>query len=304
MTPFEEFLHDECSDTIRHFGEDVADDETIVVFDDHTQFMRNLADEIPDCVFTKAGYQEILHVPAEHHAWLVEFFGAETFARVSDQTLNGDETHYELRLDDVVRLMGADDYGHSDSWDVCDDCNKLVFTQPTSYCDAGRFIYIGGSLICHHCVTKDPRRYLDEYLEAVDTGDAHGRFPLDGNELGFFAVSDRDGPIKFQNGLHHGMNDDFRKLHKMAKAVCEEFNRERDDLDDVEGDTSPCVVLAETEPSQFYAEMTLWFSHEEGAERMARKLAQDRSYKIYPTPAQRAESALRGISKQMNQERS
>ena len=145
--------------------------------------------------------------------------------------LEGDE---QLRLDQLVnKLYDCDDVGHDDEYQICDSCFRWVYTQPTSYCDSGRFAHLpGGELICRACAEKDPAQHLEDYLEA----EGEMAFILDPSTVGLVRVNEEP----FQNGLHHGMADDPRAQRKLLELA------------------GIRTVVFEVEPSQFYVEWTTW----------------------------------------------
>lgn len=55
------------------------------------------------------------------------------------------------------------DYGFSDEWSACDNCGKLIRTEPNSYSWVPDFFVDNekGEIICGDCVREDPREYLE-----------------------------------------------------------------------------------------------------------------------------------------------
>lgn len=50
-----------------------------------------------------------------------------------------------------------------DEWCSCSDCNKLVRTNPDSYCWTRAYVEQDGDIVCHECAAKDAPHILDSF---------------------------------------------------------------------------------------------------------------------------------------------
>ena len=117
------------------------------------------------------------------------------YDKESNEFVNDDDTPSR-----VARLL--EHYGvtleWSDEWDTCDNCGKLVRTQPDSY--GWQKSYVGDcEIICLNCI--DP----EEHLESLEDEDnkANTLSHIDPAEYGYVLLDE-----KFEHGLHSGQNAD------------------------------------------------------------------------------------------------
>lgn len=145
---------------------------------------------------------------------------------------------WSIRDDQFLKLIGVENMGFIDTYDYCCGCTKLVYTQPNSYCDAGRYIETDDGIMCRECVEKDADWYFEYYLEQIEEGKLTG-FILDLPE-GFSFITEETQwgteRFKFQNGWHPGMDDNpTRQLESLRKFGIKQ-------------------AIFDVEPSQFYVE--------------------------------------------------
>lgn len=234
------------------FGQDVDDDENMLVYESH-EARRKLFDEIAShagMTWEEGSYYFVAkNVDQEDLFLRLQELKNELVDGPLDKGFledNYDPEENSVAIRDYVMLKWLWDCedGFSDTWDRCSDCGKLVYTSATSYCDSGRYIVDEGEITCRSCVKKSPGAHLDRYLECVDTPEPI-QFILDPGDVGFEPLTE-DSPlygettIKFHNGLHHGMADDPRAARRLLnKAYISE-------------------VIFDVEPSQFYVEWSVW----------------------------------------------
>lgn len=157
-------------------------------------------------------------------------FGAKMFGEcdISEKfTTPGDEDGLCQAKFEVRRLIDKAglEMGFSDTYDYCIECSTLIYTQPSSYGDYGRYRCSGDGVICRACDLKNPEGYLEEYLEDLKRGEVRG-FTLPFPE-GFREISEEDtfmgeprtSPVQFERGLHIGQRDNPKKQYKALKEI-------------------------------------------------------------------------------------
>lgn len=99
----------------------------------------------------------------------------------------------------------------SDEWTTCEDCGKLVRTQPDSYGWQRYWSELNGSTICGDCIKKDP----SDYLESLE-GEPNKAITITGID------PEKHGYVKIlgnlENGWHGGQDDDPRKVAESLRA--------------------------------------------------------------------------------------
>jgi hypothetical protein len=104
------------------------------------------------------------------------------------------------RVGDLLEKVGIE-IEWSDEWTSCDECQKLVRTQPDSYCWTRSYVDWPDGLTCEECTDEG------EYLESLE-GDHNKAVTLDVDfeDHGYRAIEeDGDGVIaRFANGLYGG----------------------------------------------------------------------------------------------------
>lgn len=134
-------------------------------------------------------------------------------------------------------------YGFADEYDSCSECGKIVHIAPNSYFDIGRFAWIYDEVTCRECLERDPSSYLDYVLEKQSSDREPVPYMLDPSAVGYVKLAHPkhgEDVVRFQCGMHPGMNDDPKKqLAALRKAGVEN-------------------VLFQMSPSQFYFEWDVW----------------------------------------------
>ncbi len=118
------------------------------------------------------------------------------------------------RLGEALEAIGFQ-LDWSDTTSTCDDCGKLVQTEPDSYGWRAKFITGDGFLRCLECVESDPVEYLESIEGNPRTACVHG---IDPAKHGYVCVKDR-----MENGFHDGQDDD----PKVVAAALRERGVER-----------------------------------------------------------------------------
>lgn len=191
--------------------------------------------------------------------------------------------------DDIQNLDDLYDFswGFNDEYDYCSNCCKVIRTSPDSYCWIPDFwLTEGEGYICGDCVRSDfTEDYIEFCLEKAKWGHCVGFNLLDPTGHGFKLVIE-----DLENGLHHGMNDDPRKLVHWANA---------NDLQ----------ALFKLFPSQFYVKFDLYLRRDNGESLTDNEVTEIREaltteglygytqlrdeFKQWPTPAQLCEEGLK-----------
>jgi hypothetical protein len=117
---------------------------------------------------------------------------------------NPDETYEHIdntmpRIGAILEKLGAV-LEWEDEWEICEECHKLVRTQPDSYSWKRSYWLDDCDLHCHECIRDDPEEYL-EHLEGNPK--TANTLDLDLEEHEYRKV-DAD----FENGLCGGQCDD------------------------------------------------------------------------------------------------
>ena len=131
-----------------------------------------------------------------------------------------------MSIDDIA------DWGFNDEWGECEECLKVLRTQPDSYMWKPRYWspYDDGLMLCENCI--DPEDYINAYINQADK--ALNDDLVDPEEHGWHRIDQR-----FENGLHSGMNADPKKIVEILN-----------------GNNIDCLFTYE--PSQFYIEFNVW----------------------------------------------
>ncbi len=120
----------------------------------------------------------------------------------------------------------------SDEWTSCDDCGRMVRTEPDGY-GWRMFGYIDDcTLICGHCI------YAEDYIESRinNPKSAVNDYLVDLVALGFTRLDP-----EYENGMHPGQNDDPVKI-----------------LETLQNDDPGGEFLFTYSPSQFDVAFTAW----------------------------------------------
>lgn len=105
-----------------------------------------------------------------------------------------------------------------DEWTYCHNCEKLVRTQPDSYCwRPYYYMFDYGDILCGDCILEDP----EEYLTRLE-GDPRKAITFDGidlEEYGYKLLYEN-----LENGFHGGQDDDPNVIaESLAKAGVDRF---------------------------------------------------------------------------------
>lgn len=134
------------------------------------------------------------------------------------------------RLGDALERIGVE-LAWSDCTTTCDDCYKLLNTEPTHYGWQPHYARVGDSTVCQSCL--DP----DEYLEDLEGGDQFNRVAsIHPESHNYFPLVEN-----LQRGFHSGMDADPAKIIKLLRG--KGVDRFLFNTDDV---------------SQFYSTFSLW----------------------------------------------
>lgn len=129
-----------------------------------------------------------------------------------------------IEVERLVDIAGLE-LGFADTYDCCCNCNALIYTQPTSYGDYGRYRQTDDGVICRDCDMKDPEGYLAEYLVDIEAGKLRGfNIPIpkdfvEISEVDTFMGEPRKSPIRFESGLHIGQRDNPKKQYAALKKI-------------------------------------------------------------------------------------
>jgi len=189
-----------------------------------------------------------------------------------------------IEVEDLIGRVANLEIGFADTYDCCCKCCSLIYTQPTSYSDYGRYRQTDDGIICLDCDKKDPEGYLAEYLEDIEAGKLRGfNIPIpkdfvEISEVDTFMGEPRRSPIRFESGLHIGQRDNPKKQYKALKGIGVD------------------AVIFDVSTGQFDVSWTVY----------VRKDDYDKALKLLTTidltdergPGDYAKAALEGISKQ------
>jgi hypothetical protein len=160
-------------------------------------------------------------------------------------------------------------YGFSDKYSSCENCGHLIKTSPSCYGWQPDFWLDeeNGCYVCAQCVidnyvdeyiaacTNKPRKYVADFVNPA----VHGWTKV---------------PMDFQNGLHHGMNSDPKKITAALNAIHVDH-------------------IYTAMPSQFYVDFNVWVHNDidvETVKSYLEKVGTDLPYDI----AIETDKALRG----------
>jgi len=113
------------------------------------------------------------------------------------------------RLGDILERMGGE-LEWSDQVSSCDDCGRLIQTEPDCYSWQPEFEVGDGSIVCTDCM--DPEEYLSRLA------DEHGFNSIgsiDPGEHGYVRLNEDS----FETGWHPGQTDDPRKMAKQLEGL-------------------------------------------------------------------------------------
>jgi hypothetical protein len=88
------------------------------------------------------------------------------------------------RVGELLKMLGVE-LEWEDEWTDCQECGKLVRTQPDCHDWTPSYIADDGSLVCHQCIRQDPSDYLESL---ADNGGLITVDCLDPKEHGYKAL--------------------------------------------------------------------------------------------------------------------
>jgi len=112
-----------------------------------------------------------------------------------------------IRVANLLERLGVE-LEWEDEWITCSSCNKLVRTQPNSYCWLQSYVEVSGDALCMNCV--DPAEYL-ESLEGEFTK-ANTIQDIDPSKYDYIRL-DQD----FEHGMHYGQDASPELIAKALK---------------------------------------------------------------------------------------
>lgn len=134
------------------------------------------------------------------------------------------------RLGDALERIGVE-LAWGDCTTTCDDCYKLLNTEPTHYGWQPHYAQVNDDTICQSCLDAE------EYLEDLEGGERCNRVAsIHPEDHEYFPLAEN-----LQRGFHSGMDADPTKIAKLLKGKgVERFLFNTDDV------------------SQFYSTFSLW----------------------------------------------
>jgi hypothetical protein len=215
-----------------------------------------------------------------------------------------DDPVFTFDLYQYLGQRGWEETGFADEYDMCCDCNKIIYTSATHYGDHGRFQHLEeGELVCRHCINGDIEKYFDWYCEQapgtvsyVAESKPEG-FVEVGSESEFMGRKVFDA-LKFERGFHRDQRDDPKKMGKWLKAkILDKF---KDQLDNEWTDDCPdhfASIIFDISVGQFDCSWTIWVDERAAAFCYELLTAEDpENYKSKEGPGDIAERQLRGLS--------
>jgi hypothetical protein len=137
--------------------------------------------------------------------------------------------------DDCPNLDNRIQSGFSDEYTSCGDCCACIRTSPDSYCWQPDFVVGDGWISCRDCVENAPQSAIDEYKNTTraipDWIDLDGWVQIEPS---------------YQTGMHAGMTDDPSGESAKLEAAGIDW-------------------LITAQPSQFYADWSIWVEEENEA---------------------------------------
>jgi hypothetical protein len=158
--------------------------------------------------------------------------------------IKGDEAFQHMRLqkkppyivpEGLHELDDWFEWGFSDEYDTCSNCGRSFCTQPRYYGDIPKFAVLNDEILCHECIRDE---FEEEYIESVTNTPRNAIKINIINESRLAELGWKRLPRKYENGMHHDMND----------RPSDVFNKLKKRWD----------VLFEFRPSQFYVEFCAW----------------------------------------------
>ena len=121
-------------------------------------------------------------------------------------TLEGPKSNtMPLRLFDALERIGVECEWY-DVWEQCDNCHRLVRTQPDSYSWKPSYVWNGYGYTCHECALENIGAYLDDYIDNADRALTWCE-GTDITPLGFVKWEPGD-EHDYESGWHPGQDDD------------------------------------------------------------------------------------------------
>lgn len=157
-----------------------------------------------------------------------------------------------------------------DEWTTCQDCGKLIRTQPNSYGWQKSYAETDEGEICHHCLQKDPTGFLRE-LEGQDTK-CNTIETIKPADHGYVLLED-----KYDNGFYPGADADPKKIGKALRA--QGIERYLFQLDEV---------------SQFNVRFSV-FVHKDEIEKLNQEAFAEADKSQKPSPSENLQKGLRNV---------
>lgn len=171
------------------------------------QFILKHDSDAPHCSnLDRAKRQE--HI--DYIQWVPEYAKAEGMDNPKRGILLGNWNEFSGRATDLLEKAGYD-IQWEDEWTTCSNCGRLLQTSPDSYGWQPNYIMTDCEILCFECAD------IPEYLRSIEDNPDHCCFRvIDPEEYGYVRISE---PFEFENGWHHGQNDN---PHEILKRLHEE----------------------------------------------------------------------------------
>lgn len=103
----------------------------------------------------------------------------------------------------------------SDCWTCCDECRKLVRTEPDSYGWTRCWVQVGDSIVCQDCLDLDNDLGQEGYLSSLEgRADAINMLSVDPTDHGYVKAGE-----SFEHGFHPGQDADPKLIAHVLEAV-------------------------------------------------------------------------------------
>jgi len=182
--------------------------------------------------------------------------------------------------DGLIELEDICDWGFSDEYSTCCECEKVIRTSADCYTWTPDYWDSGDGYICGDCVREDPDDYLEDRVEKGLKGKLVSCNLVDPGEYGFELIAS-----DLEHGLHEHQSDDPREIAKWAA----EHGLE---------------VVFVTRSSQFYQSFDVWMRQEGGdwVSDVKEVLFKSETsclrerFRQYPTPADLMKQSMKAAS--------
>lgn len=137
------------------------------------------------------------------------------------------------RVGDIFEKMGIE-IEWSDTTSTCDQCYKLIRTEPDCWSWKPNFVVGDGSITCGACIEEDP----DDYLESLEGNDEEClSLDIDLAARGYVKLNEDS----YESGWFPGQNNDPKRVAKQLRdKKIERF------------------IFVKDENSQFYSKWSVW----------------------------------------------